>query len=120
MTVELSRKYDLSAAHHLPRVPEGHKCKGLHGHSFMIEVVVRGDVDPGTGWLMDYAEIDRHVSPVLGELDHRTLNEIPGLENPTSEILCGWLWKRLENSLPGLQRVSVSETGASACHYYGD
>ena len=120
MKVELSRKYDFSAAHHLPRAPEGHRCRGLHGHSFQIEVAVRGDVDPDTGWLMDYAAIDQHVRPLVAELDHRTLNDIPGLENPTSEILCGWLWKRLEGVLQGLQRVSVAETGATACHYYGD
>jgi len=120
MTVELSRRYDLSAAHHLPHAPKGHKCRGLHGHSYQIEVVVRGEIDPRTGWLMDYAEIDRHVQPLLDELDHRALNDIPGLENPTSEIFCGWLWKRLKDPLPGLERVSVAETGATACHYYGD
>jgi 6-pyruvoyltetrahydropterin/6-carboxytetrahydropterin synthase len=70
MTVELTRKYDLSAAHHLPRAPEGHKCRGLHGHSYQIEVLVRGDVDPDSGWLMDYGDIDRHVRPLLAELDH--------------------------------------------------
>ncbi len=120
MKVELSRAYDLSAAHRLPRAPEGHKCRGLHGHSYRIEVVVLGDVDPEMGWLMDYGEIDRQVRPVLAELDHRTLNEIPGLENPTSEILCVWLWERLQGGLPGLKRISVAETDASACHYYGD
>lgn len=120
MRVELCRKYDFSAAHHLPQVPEGHKCHRLHGHSYEIEVAVRGEVDPKVGWLMDYGSIDQQVKPILAELDHRTLNDIPGLENATSEILCGWLWGRLEGRLPGLHRISAAETCAAACHYYGD
>ena len=120
MRVELRRSYDFAAAHHLPRAPEGHKCRRLHGHSYRIEVAVQGEVDPETGWLLDYGEIDRRVKPVIAELDHRTLNDIPGLENATSEILCGWLWERLIDALPGLQRISVAETCAAACHYFGD
>ncbi len=80
---------------------------------------MRGSVDPKTGWLIDYGEIDERVRPVVAELHHRTLNDVPGLENATSEILCGWLWRRLEGELPGLHRVSVAETCAAACHYYG-
>ena len=120
MQVELCRTYHFAAAHHLPRAPEGHKCRRLHGHSYRIEVAVRGAVDPKTGWLMDYGEIDRRVRPVIAELDHRTLNDIPGLENATSEILCGWLWERLREDLGHLYRISVAETCAAACHYYGD
>lgn len=120
MKVELCRKYNFAAAHHLPQAPEGHKCQRLHGHSYQVEVAVRGRVDAKRGWLMDYGDIDRQVRPVIAELDHQTLNEIPGLENSTSETLCGWLWERLEARLPGLHRVSVAETGTAACHYYGE
>jgi 6-pyruvoyltetrahydropterin/6-carboxytetrahydropterin synthase len=120
MRVELSRKYHFSAAHHLPRAPDGHKCRRLHGHSYEIEVAVHGEVDPQTGWLIDYGAIDERVKPLVAELDHRTLNDIPGLENATSEILCAWLWDRLKDRLQGLQRVSVAETCAAACHYFGD
>lgn len=120
MRVELCRTYDFAAAHHLPQAPENHKCRRLHGHSYRIEVAVRGEVQSETGWLMDYGEIDRRVRPVISELDHRTLNEVPGLENATSEILCGWLWERLREGLPGLHRITVAETCAAACHYYGD
>ncbi len=120
MRVELSRKYHFSAAHHLPRAPDGHKCRRLHGHSYEIEVAVHGEVDPQTGWLIDYGAIDEQVKPLVAELDHRTLNDIPGLENATSEILCAWLWDRLKDRLQGLQRVSVAETCAAACHYFGD
>jgi len=119
MYVELSRKYDFSAAHYLPRAPEGHKCRRLHGHSYEIEVAVRGEVDPETGWLIDYGDIDARVKPVVAELDHRTLNEVSGLENATSELLCGWLWERLRGDLSGLHRITVAETCAAACHYYG-
>ena len=120
MRVELSRKYNFAASHHLPEAPEGHKCRRLHGHSYEVEVVVRGEVDPRTGWLMDYGEIDQIVAPVMSEIDHTTLNDVPGLENATSEILCGWLWIKLNSGLPGLHRISVAETCAAACHYYGD
>jgi 6-pyruvoyltetrahydropterin/6-carboxytetrahydropterin synthase len=119
MRVELRRKYRFSAAHHLPRAPEGHKCRRLHGHSYEVEVAVRGTVDPETGWLLDYGAIDEQVGPIIAELDHTTLNEVPGLENATSEILCAWLWERLSPRLPGLYRVSVAETCAAECHYYG-
>jgi 6-pyruvoyltetrahydropterin/6-carboxytetrahydropterin synthase len=120
MRVELCRKYSFAAAHHLPRAPEGHKCRRLHGHSYEVEVAVRGEVDPDSGWLVDYGAIDSVARPVIAELDHRTLNEIPGLENATSELLCDWLWQRLRRRLPGLHRISVAETCAAACHYYGD
>ncbi len=120
MKVELCRKYNFAAAHYLPEAPEGHKCRRLHGHSYQVEVAVRGTVDAKTGWLMDYGDIDRQVRPVVAELDHRTLNDIPGLENSTSEMLCGWLWERLQAALPGLHRISVAETCMAACHYYGE
>lgn len=120
MRVELSRKYNFAAAHYLPKAPDGHKCRRLHGHSYEVEIAVRGTVDPESGWLVDYGEIDRYVRPVIGELDHRTLNELEGLENATSEILCAWLWGRLQEDLPNLFRVTVAETCAAACHYFGD
>lgn len=120
MEVELRRRYHFAAAHHLPKAPEGHKCRRLHGHSYEIEVAVRGEVDPETGWLLDYGDIDKQLKPVLAELDHRTLNDIPGLENATSEILSRWLWERIRPRLPDLYRVAVAETCAAACYYYGD
>lgn len=120
MRVELSRKYDFAAAHHLPKTPRDHECHRLHGHSYEVEIAIRGEVDPETGWLLDYAEIDRAVEPVIAELDHRTLNDVPGLENATSELLCRWLWRRLDDRLPGLHRITVAETCAARCHYYGE
>jgi 6-pyruvoyltetrahydropterin/6-carboxytetrahydropterin synthase len=120
MQVELTRKFYFSAAHFLPNAPAGHKCRQLHGHSYEVEIAVRGPVDPETGWLLDYGEIDTAVQPVIDQIDHLTLNDVPGLENATAEHLCGWLWRQLEIRLAHLHRVSVAETCAAACHYYGE
>ena len=121
MRVELTREFRFEAAHRLPMVPPGHKCHRLHGHSFRIEITVEGEVDERTGWLVDYADITAVVEPVLkGELDHRTLNDVPGLENPTSEMLCRWLWRRLAPLLPKLAEITVHETCAARCTYRGD
>jgi len=116
MRVELTKEFHFEAAHRLPMVPPDHKCHRLHGHSFRIEVTVAGEVDPRSGWLVDYADISSVVQPILaGELDHRTLNDVPGLENATSEVLCGWLWRRLAPALPGLAAITVHETCTARC-----
>jgi queuosine biosynthesis protein QueD len=93
----------------------------MHGHSFEIEVTVHGEVDERTGWLVDFGEITAIVEPLLeNELDHRTLNDVPGLENATSEMLCRWLWQRLEPALPMLASVTVHETCTARCTYRGE
>ena len=119
MRVRLTRDFTFEAAHLLPKAPEGHKCRRLHGHSFRVEVVVQGEVDPATGWLLDYGDIKDVVEPVRQELDHYYLNEIPGLENPTSENLSAWIWKRLKPRLPTLARLVVHETCEARCEYEG-
>jgi len=118
--VTLSKSYGFEAAHHLPRAPQGHKCRRVHGHSFVVEVHVAGEVDPELGWLIDFGEISARVEPLLkNELDHRLLNDVPGLENPTSEMLCAWLWERLKPALPALSEIVVHETCAARCAYRG-
>lgn len=119
MRVELSRSFTFEAAHALPTFPPGHKCRRLHGHSFRVEVRVAGDVDPHKGYLVDYGEIKAACEPVRTQLDHAYLNEIPGLENPTSENLAAWIWERLRPALPGLAAVTVCETGTTGCTYRG-
>lgn len=119
MRCRLERDYRFEAAHSLPRVPPGHKCARLHGHSYRIVVAVEGEVDPELGWLVDFAAIDEVVGPIVGELDHRTLNDLPGLENPTSERLAAYLWERIAAKLPVLAEVVVSETPTSRCVYQG-
>ena len=119
MNVRLTRTFTFEAAHHLPRAPEGHKCRRMHGHSFRVEVTVAGAVDPDTGWLLDYGEIRDRVEPIRAQLDHYCLNDIPGLENPTSEHLARWIWERLRPALPSLARITVAETCESRCEYEG-
>jgi 6-pyruvoyltetrahydropterin/6-carboxytetrahydropterin synthase len=119
MRTRLERTYRFEAAHFLPKVPDGHKCARMHGHSYQLLVVVEGEVDPATGWLMDFAQIDEPVVPTVALLDHRVLNEIAGLDNPTCELLAVWLWRRLAPSLPHLSEVAVSETPSSRCVYRG-
>jgi 6-pyruvoyltetrahydropterin/6-carboxytetrahydropterin synthase len=119
MIVELVKEIPFEAAHRLPKVPEGHKCARLHGHSFKCEVAVRGEVDDRTGWFIDYADIIDAFEPIRKRLDHYYLNEIEGLENPTSEILAHWIWERLNGQLPGLHRITIRETCTARCDYYG-
>ena len=118
-TVELRHTFTFEAAHNLPNVPEDHKCRRLHGHSFRVDVRVRGPVDEHLGWLIDYGEIKKAVEPVRRALDHYHLNDVEGLENPTSENLAIWIWKRLEDSLPLLVAIHVHETCNNACIYDG-
>ncbi|WUH98836.1 6-carboxytetrahydropterin synthase QueD [Spirillospora sp. NBC_00431] len=117
--MEIFREFTFEAAHRLPNVPDGHKCARLHGHSYRVKVYVSGEVDPLMGWLMDFAEIKAAVKPVIDRLDHYYLNEVPGLENPTSEQLAKWIWDQLTARLP-LSAVIVRETCTSGCVYRGE
>ncbi len=117
---ELVKSFHFEAAHSLPLVPAGHPCARIHGHSYRIEVVVRGELDPEFGWVLDYGQISEVLKPIIDkELDHRLLNEIPGLENPTSELLARWLWQRVAARVPQLARITIAETCSSTCHYDG-
>jgi len=120
MRCQLVRDYQFEAAHRLPAVPLTHPCSRLHGHSYRITVTIVGPVDPDLGWVIDFSDVDRHVQPLIDQLDHQLLNEIPGLENPTSELLAGWLWRKLKPQLGLLEEISVSETRSSRCTYRGD
>ena len=120
MNMELRKTFQFEAAHLLPHLPAAHKCRRLHGHSFQAEIVVSGECDPKLGWLMDYAEISEAFKPLWEQLDHRYLNEIPGLENPTIENMCAWFWKKLSPQLPGLAEIVVHETPSARCSYRGE
>jgi len=117
--VELVKDFRFEAAHWLPNVPEGHKCRRIHGHSFRGEVAVRGPLDPKLGWVMDFADLKRAVEPLVNRLDHYMLNDLEGLENPTAENLAVWIWRQLAPHLPNLHRVTIEETCTSRCHYWG-
>jgi 6-pyruvoyltetrahydropterin/6-carboxytetrahydropterin synthase len=120
MVTDIFKEFHFESAHRLPNVPHGHKCARLHGHSFQVRLHVRGEVDAHTGWVMDFSDIKVAFKPVLEQLDHYYLNDIPGLENPTSENLARWIWDRVLPSLPGLHAVEVRETCTSGCIYRGE
>ncbi len=117
--VTLTHTFGFEAAHSLPRLPEGHKCRRLHGHSFVVDVMIEGAIDERLGWLIDFGSIKEAVNPIRERLDHHHLNDIDGLENPTSERLAIWIWQRLAPALPGLREIRVRETCNNACSYGG-
>lgn len=118
--MEIFKEFTFEAAHYLPNVPEGHKCRRLHGHSFRVRICVEGPVGEESGWVMDFADIKAAFKPIHKRLDHYLLNEIDGLENPTSEHLARWIWRRLKPGLPNLSKVVVHETCTSGCEFRGE
>jgi len=118
--MKLYKEFYVEAAHLLPNLPEEHKCRRLHGHSFKITVHVEGKVEEKSGWVMDFAEIGEKFQPIFSALDHRYLNEIEGLENPTSENLAIWIWNRLKPAVSQLTAVEIRETCTSGCVYTGE
>ncbi len=117
--MEIFKEFTIEAAHRLPHVAPGHRCGRLHGHSFRVEVHVQGEVNPQTGWVIDFGDIKRAFQPVWDQLDHSYLNEIDGLANPTSENLARWIWDQLQSSLPQLSKIIVRETCTSGSIYEG-
>jgi 6-pyruvoyltetrahydropterin/6-carboxytetrahydropterin synthase len=116
---KLSKIFTFEAAHQLPNVPQGHKCGRLHGHSYRLEIIIMGNADEEQGWVMDFGAIKNPLQPILEILDHSYLNEIHGLENPTSENIARWIWERLKPELPLLNEIIISETATSCCSYRG-
>ena len=118
--MRLFKEFSFEAAHLLPNVPDGHKCARLHGHSFQVRITIDGPVGASSGWVMDFADIKAAFRPLYDRLDHRYLNEIPGLENPTSEHIARWIWRELIPRLPALVEVEVRETCTTGCAYRGE
>ncbi len=119
MKVRLTKDFQFESAQTLPSAPEGHKCRQMHGHSFKVEISVEGEVDRKTGWFYDHAEISKAMKPLVEQLDHGYLNEVPGLENPTIENMAAWFWQRLSAQLPGLCEIVIHETPSARCSYRG-
>jgi 6-pyruvoyltetrahydropterin/6-carboxytetrahydropterin synthase len=117
--MDIFKAFTLESAHRLPNVPAGHKCARVHGHSFRVEIHVSGEVDPRVGWVQDFADIKAAFQPLFEQLDHNYLNDIAGLENPTSENLSRWVWDRLKPVLPLLSKVVVHETCTCGAIYSG-
>lgn len=117
--MEVYREFKFDAAHFLPNLPPEHKCRRLHGHTFRAVIYLDSEVGSETGWVRDFGEIKSICTPLIDELDHSCLNEIPGLENPTSENIAKWLWKRLKQLLPELSTIEIKETSKTGCRYRG-
>lgn len=118
--MEIFKTFTIEAAHRLPNLPENHKCRRLHGHSFRVALHLTGPIAERAGWVQDFAEITTAFEPLYQQLDHNYLNEVPGLENPTSENLARWIWDRLKPGLPQLSQVEVRETCTTGCVYRGE
>ncbi len=118
--MDIFRVFHLQCARRLPALPASHSCSRLHGHSFRVELTVSGPLDPAHGWVLDFADLEAAWRPIHAALDHRYLNDIEGLDNPTSERLAMWLWARLKPVLPGLSGIRVMETHDAGCAYRGE
>ena len=118
--MQIFKTFTVEAAHRLPNVPDGHKCGRLHGHSFGIELHLSGPVGPHSGWIMDFDDVKVRFQPIHDRLDHQYLNDIEGLENPTSENLARWIWTHVSDVLPELVQVVVRETCTTGCIYRGE
>lgn len=117
--MEIFVTLNFDAAHRLPNLPTGHKCSRLHGHSFRVELHVEAGVEASTGWVVDFYDIKKAFEPILDKLDHHYLNDIDGLENPTSENIAEWIWVRLKPTLPILSKIVVQESPSSGAVYCG-
>ncbi len=117
--MEIFKEFSIEAAHRLPNLPAEHKCSRLHGHSFKVRIYVEGEIGEQSGWVMDFADIKKLFNPIYAQLDHHYLNEIEGLENPTSEVLSRWIWDKLKPDLPLLSAVMVMETCTAGSIYKG-
>ena len=120
MNITLSKDFEFEAAQSLASFPPGHKCRNIHGHSFKITISVTGQVNPETGILYDHSQITQAMRPLIAQLDHAYLNEIPGLQNPTIELMSHWFWTHLTPQLPGLSEITLHETPRARCTYRGE
>jgi 6-pyruvoyltetrahydropterin/6-carboxytetrahydropterin synthase len=120
MRARVTKDFRFEAAHTLPSLPEGHKCRQMHGHSFKVEISIEGEVDESVGWVYDHKKISEAMAPLLDVLDHAYLNDIEGLESPTIERMAGWFWKKLSPQLPGLAEIVIFETPTARCSFKGE
>ncbi len=117
--MKITQAFSFEAAHFLPNVAPTHRCRGMHGHSYRVELKLEGPVDPKTGFVVDFFTIEKAVEPLRAELDHHCLNEIVGLENPTAENIAVWIFQRIKKALPQLASVIVHETKDCYAEYEG-
>jgi 6-pyruvoyltetrahydropterin/6-carboxytetrahydropterin synthase len=115
----LFRQFTFDSAHFLPNVPEGHKCKEVHGHTYRMVIYMEDTIKKNEGWVMDFAEVKKVIYPILEVVDHKLLNNIEGLENPTCELIAVWLWNKIKPQLPILTKIELHETPTSGVIYEG-
>lgn len=120
MATTLYREFTIEAGRYLPAISADHPCARMHGHTFVVQVHVMGPVQKDTGWIMDFAELDDKIQTIREELDHKVLNDVIGLENPTTELMARWIWDRLARDLSGLSKVVIQENPQSGCIYTGE
>ena len=118
--MEIFKQFTFDAAHFLPNVADTHKCKNIHGHTYRLTVYFDGPLDAHLGWVMDFAEIKKVIKPIVDRLDHKLMNDIEGLENPTCERIAVWLWDQIKTELPLLSRIELNETPTSGAVYRGE
>jgi len=118
--VEISYRFGFDAAHHFDAFPAGHPYRGVHGHSFQVEVALEGEPDPATGFVADLGEVERECRRVRDALDHSLLNKVEGLAKPSLENISVWIWNFLSPGIAGLVRVTVRrDSGVQSCSYTG-
>ncbi|MBN8703608.1 MAG: 6-carboxytetrahydropterin synthase QueD [Bacteroidetes bacterium] len=113
------KKFVFDSAHFLPNVPDGHKCKRVHGHTYKLTIFIEGDLQEKLDWVMDFGDLKSVVNPVVDRLDHNFLNDISGLDNPTCERIAQWIWEQIKSQLPGLVKIELYETPTSGVIYTG-
>ena len=118
--MEIYKEFSFDSAHFLPHVPDGHKCRNMHGHTYRLRVYIKGAIDPHLGWIMDFKELKDALSGVIDQLDHKLINDIPGLQNPTAENITVWIWKQIQPLLPQLSKIELYETPTTGVIYSGD
>ncbi len=117
--MEIYKEFAFDAAHFLPNVPDGHKCKQMHGHTYHLRVYIKGLPEKELGWIMDFKELKDVVAPMIDQVDHQLINDVPGLENPTAENITIWFWNQLKPRLQGLSRIELKETPTTGVIYDG-
>ena len=118
--MRIYKEFKFDAAHWLPKVPDGHKCSNMHGHTYYIEIHLEDELDRELGWVLDFNDVRRAVDPLIDQLDHKVLNEIEGLKNPTAEFIALWFWDRVKPVLPQLCQIVVKENPTNVCIYSGE
>jgi 6-pyruvoyltetrahydropterin/6-carboxytetrahydropterin synthase len=117
--MKITQAFTFESAHRLPNVPKTHRCHRMHGHSYRVELRLEGPVDPASGFVIDFFDVEHAFAPLLAQLDHHCLNDIEGLENPTAENIAVWIWDRIRPTLRQIAAVVVFETPNCWAEYQG-